>query len=185
MCELFAIPPTTFSRILINAEVALSLALKELREAAISWPSIETQAQWALATQAREPLVTGVFGFVDGKNLRVQEPSNADLQNAYYNGWLHCVFVTGVLCYGIDGTMIWGRHNCPGSWNDGEISRALQDKLNDTQQCGAGMKLASDSAFPANGRCAGKIITPIKAGDLDRLPPDCPYHLIVALACKQ
>ncbi|ETK73392.1 hypothetical protein L915_19671, partial [Phytophthora nicotianae] len=29
----------------------------------------------------------------------VQQPSNADLQNAMYNGWLHTVFVTGVICF--------------------------------------------------------------------------------------
>ena len=33
-------------------------------------------------------------------------------------GWLHCVFVTGVLLFGVDGTICWARHNCPGSWND-------------------------------------------------------------------
>ena len=40
----------------------------------------------ARATQAREPLVAGVFGFVDGKNFWVQQPSNANLENSQYNG---------------------------------------------------------------------------------------------------
>ena len=66
---------------------------------------------------------------MDGKNYRVQEPSNVDLQNAMYNGWLHTVFLTGVLCFGVDGTIIWGKHNCVGSWNDGDTSSELQLKL--------------------------------------------------------
>ncbi|KAE9065446.1 hypothetical protein PF010_g28199 [Phytophthora fragariae] len=35
-----------------------------------------------LLVEAREPLFKHTFGFIDGKNLRVQQPSNADLQNA-------------------------------------------------------------------------------------------------------
>ncbi|ETV73527.1 hypothetical protein H257_11652 [Aphanomyces astaci] len=141
--ELFGLAPSTFCRVLRRAEEALARTLRR------------------------------VFGFVDGKNLRVQEPSNVDLQNAQFNGWLHCVFVTGVLCYGVDGTLIWGRHNCPGSWNDGEMSRGLQDILADDTKVGPGMKVASDSAFPVGGRCAGRIITPLKEGDLERQPANC------------
>jgi hypothetical protein len=81
--------------------------------------------------------------------------------------------VTGVFCYGLDGTMIWGRHNCPGSWNDGEMSRALQLKLSDPAMVGPGMKLASDSAFPIRGDVEGRIVTPLKEGDLERVPPEC------------
>lgn len=29
------------------------------------------------------------------------------------------VKVPGVLCYGFDGTLIWGKHNRPESWNGG------------------------------------------------------------------
>ena len=86
MCELFAVPPATFSRILSNSEEALSIALREIPDAGIRWPSFEQQEQWADATEAREPRVKGVFAFVDGKNLPVQQPSSSDLQNAFYNG---------------------------------------------------------------------------------------------------
>ncbi|KAF0723448.1 hypothetical protein AaE_009872 [Aphanomyces astaci] len=143
-----------------------------MRDARISWPTKATQALWARKTQEREPLVSGVLAFVDGKNFGVQVPTNTDLQNAQYNGWLHSVFVSGVLCFGLDGTLIWGRHNCPGSWNDGEMSRRLQEILADNDKVGHGKKLASDSAFPVGGRCAGKIVTPLKEGDLERYPED-------------
>ncbi|ETV82889.1 hypothetical protein H257_04663 [Aphanomyces astaci] len=171
--ELFGLAPSTFCRVLRRAEEALARTLRRIPDALIRWPSKSGQAHWASKANEREPLVQGVFGFVDGKDLRVQEPSNVDLQNAQFNGWLHCVFVTGVLCYGLDGTLIWGRHNCPGSWNDGEMSRGLQDILADDTKVGPGMKVASDSAFPVGGRCAGRIITPLKEGDLERQPANC------------
>ncbi|KAF0702602.1 hypothetical protein AaE_015827 [Aphanomyces astaci] len=167
MQELFSLTPSTFARVLGRAEDALWRTLKSIPDASIRWPSKLKQAYWASKLNAREPLVHGVFAFVDGRNLRVQEPSNADLQNAHYNGWLHCVIVTGVLCYGLDGTLIWGRHNCPGSWNDGEMSRRLQDILSDDSKVGPGMFIASDSAFPVGGRCAAlqtmsDCITPLR-----------------------
>ncbi|KAF0709519.1 hypothetical protein AaE_012859 [Aphanomyces astaci] len=133
--------------------------------------------------QLAEPLVHGVLSFVDGKNLRVQEPSSTDLQNAMYNGWLHSVFDTGVLCLGLDGTLVWGRHNFPGSWNDGEMSRRLQKILADPTKTGVGMKVASDSAFPVSGRCAGRIVTPLKKWDLERHPPACRLGLKVMSDC--
>ncbi|ETV65047.1 hypothetical protein H257_18173 [Aphanomyces astaci] len=82
------IPPATYARVLAKAEKALSLALKAMPDAAICWPTFDQQVVWAQATEAREPLVTGVFAFVDGKNLPVREPSSSDLQNAQYNGCL-------------------------------------------------------------------------------------------------
>ncbi|KAG9413244.1 hypothetical protein AC1031_016262 [Aphanomyces cochlioides] len=181
--KLFGVAPSTFCRVLKNAEIALARALMKMRDADVRWPSKETQMLWASKTNAREPLVDGVFGFVDGKNFRVQTPSKRDLQNAQYNGWLHCVLVTGVLCFGLDGTPIWGRHNCPGSWNDGEVSRRLQELLSDPTKVGTGMKLAADSAFPVSGRCAGRIVSPIKEGDLNRQPDNCRYAMQVMSDC--
>ncbi|KUF99515.1 Crossover junction endonuclease [Phytophthora nicotianae] len=113
------------------------------------------------------------MGFVDGKNYRVQEPSDVDLQNAHYNGWLHSVLITGTLCYGCDGTLIWAKLNCPGSWNDGEMSFALQEKLADVRITVPGTGVAADTAFPASKGTRGRIVTPLKDGDLERAPERC------------
>ncbi|EGZ17970.1 hypothetical protein PHYSODRAFT_286010, partial [Phytophthora sojae] len=119
---LFCLPPSTLSRILCRAEEELSKALHGYAPARISWPSPTRQAELAKLVEAREPLLKYTFGFIDGKNFKVQQPSNADLQNAMYNGWLHSVFVTGTICFAADGCIIWSRHNCPGSWNDSDTS---------------------------------------------------------------
>lgn len=94
LVELFAVSPSTFSRVLKNAEIALSKALRVIPESFVQWPSIPIQQRWAELTNEREPLVEGVFGFVDGKNFRVQQPSDADLQNAMYNGTLLFIWPT-------------------------------------------------------------------------------------------
>ncbi|RHY69872.1 hypothetical protein DYB34_012958 [Aphanomyces astaci] len=109
----------------------------------------------------------------DGKSYRVKAPTAPDLQNAYYNGWLHCTFVTGTLLFGVDGTTVWGRHNFVGSWNDADTSSPLRAKLLDEKFTLRGHGVVSDSAFPVSGSMLGKIRTPLKDGDLDRASPEC------------
>jgi hypothetical protein len=87
-----------------------------------------------------------------------------------YNGWLHATLVTGVFCFAVDGTVIWGKHNVVGSWNDGEISRELQLKLMDPTKTLANHGLVADTAFPVAGELHGKIFTLLKEGELEEVP---------------
>ncbi|ETO63233.1 hypothetical protein F444_19048 [Phytophthora nicotianae P1976] len=178
LCELFGIPPATLSRVLKKAGAALDAALSELLDAQVRFPSKQQQRQWSRQVQAKKPLLEGVWGFVDGKNYRVQSPTDADLQNAHYNGRLHSVLVTGTLCYGVDGTLVWGRHNLPGSWNDGETSRQLQLRLADPLWTVEGCGVVADSAFPVSRALFGRIRTPLKDGDLERAHIECRLGLV-------
>ncbi|EGZ27539.1 hypothetical protein PHYSODRAFT_471803 [Phytophthora sojae] len=98
------------------------------------------------------------------KNCNVQIPTDRDTLNAYYNGWLHGVMLTGVLCYGFNGTLIWGKHNFPGSWNDGEMRYQLQRQLSDPAKTIEGGRCATDS----NAAMTNRIFTLLKDGDLER-----------------
>ncbi|KAG3094740.1 hypothetical protein PI125_g16465 [Phytophthora idaei] len=112
------------------------------------------------------------FGFIDGKNLRVQQPSNADLKNAMYNGWLHSAFVTGTICFAADGCVILCKHNCPGSWNESDTSLEFCMKLTDATYCpDERMNVVSDSAFPCSTAVTSRILTPLKGGELKRILP--------------
>ncbi|ETV87016.1 hypothetical protein H257_02027 [Aphanomyces astaci] len=62
--------------------------------------------EWGVLISRVEPLVRAVGGFLDGKNYPVKAPTAVDLQNTYYNGWLHSTFVTGMLLFGADGTIV-------------------------------------------------------------------------------
>lgn len=87
-----------FLRYLREGLEDLNLVLQAEPQARIAWPSHSRQREMGLAVNRRSStgLVTGRWGFVDGKNYRVQKPSAADVQNAYYNGWLHLTLVTGM-----------------------------------------------------------------------------------------
>ena len=170
LCRLFGIPPATLSRTLKKAEIALQKALRVIPEAAILWPSLDQQREWAQKVKDKNILIEGRWGFIDGKNYRVQKPSASDIQNACYNGWLHATLITGCFCFGVDGTLCWGKHNIVGSWNDGDISRPFQDKLLDDTINVPGHGVLSDSAFPVRNGLEGRIITPLKDGDLEKQP---------------
>ncbi|OWZ01523.1 hypothetical protein PHMEG_00027068 [Phytophthora megakarya] len=182
LCELFGVPPATLSRTMQDAEKALQAALRDIPEATVEWPSKEMQAEWADQVTQKENLLKGCFCVADGKNYPVQAPTHSDLQNAYYNGWLHSVKVTGVLCYGFDGTLIWGKHNFPGSWNDGEMSRQLQRVLADPVKTMDKGCCATDSAFPVSASSRMRMITPLKDGDLERASPECRLGLLAMSA---
>ena len=168
ICIQFGVPPATASRTLHKAELALQQALQELPDASIRWPTHQEQAMWAEWVAKREPLVVKKFAFIDGKNYRVLAPTAVEAQNAMYNGWLHATLVTGTICFGADGCIIWGKHNCPGSWNDGETSRRFRELLLDATYTLHDHGVLSDSAFPVSGALYDKIVTPLKKGDLDR-----------------
>ena len=71
MCELFSVTPATLARTIAEGEAALRLALDDVPDAGIRWPSIPEQRRFASATQRKKPLVTGVFGFFNGKKIYV------------------------------------------------------------------------------------------------------------------
>jgi len=80
-----------------------------------------------------------------------------------YNGWLHCVFVTNCACFSAAGLCVWAKLNYYGSWNDGEMSRGFRDKLK---------KPIKNTAFPVSEDMFGRIITPLKEGDIERASPE-------------
>ncbi len=91
LCFAFGVPPATMSRMLHKAQTAL---LKTFRNhfpyARSKWPTKEEQEYFANLVSAQYPLIKGRWGFIDGKNYKVQKPSSADLQNAMYNGLAAC-----------------------------------------------------------------------------------------------
>lgn len=168
LCVQFGVPPSTAARTLQKAEAAMEKALKDVPDARIRWPTFQEQQEWAMWVAVREPRVTKKFAFIDGKNYKVLAPTSVDEQNTMYNGWLHATLVTGTFCFGADGCIIWGKHNCPGSWNDGETSRQFREKLLDENKTLQDYGVLSDSAFPVSGAMYNRIVTPLKNGDLER-----------------
>ena len=75
------------------------------------------------------------------------------------NDLLHAVFVTGCICFMVDGCIVWYHHN---GWNNGENSRRLVKMLAQDDVNLPGYGRLSDSAFPVSGAMFGGIVTPQK-----------------------
>lgn len=59
------------------------------------------------------------------------------------------------------------------------MSRRLQARLADRARTLSSGCCATDSAFPVSNEMTGKIITPLKDGDLEKASPPCRPGLIV------
>ena len=93
------------------------------KDCRVIWPKHGDQEKLAQLTQEREPLLDGMWGFVDGLNLQIRNPGDDDVQNAYYNGWLGYTAASAVIIWRADGLIGFFNGNYPGSWHDG-ASRA-------------------------------------------------------------
>lgn len=89
----FCTPPSTLQRNLEAAEEALHECLQSVPDAAIKWPTFQQQRKWAALVEAKEPLIKGCWGFIDGKNYHVAKPGSSDIQNAYYNGMFNKIWL--------------------------------------------------------------------------------------------
>lgn len=162
--------PRRVCDVIARAEPLLQAVLRSFPDARIEWPSLADQREAAARIASVYPFVPGRFGFVDGKNLRVLQPSNVDKQNSMYNGWLHSCFVTGILVFDANGILVYCKHNCPGSWNDGDMCVDMCYKLLDPTKTADGHGLCADTAFPVGKELKRRIVSPLKEGELERYP---------------
>ncbi|CAO3600926.1 unnamed protein product [Absidia cylindrospora] len=143
----------------------------------IAWPSPRKMQRFndmilANTECDNEPeVLDGVFGFVDGLNLPIQEPSDEAEQNAYYNGWKSACYASQVIVFTPDGCICYVRSNCPGSWHDAEIAVKLyQDLL--LPRCPPPFRLFADSGFPCSGEYAEKILRVPKKSEVKNMVVD-------------
>jgi hypothetical protein len=50
--------------------------------------------------------------------------------------------------------------------------------LTDSALMAVGACVAADSAFPVSNECFGRIVTPLKEGDIDRASEECRFAMV-------
>lgn len=132
LCETFGLTPAACSRLIWRGLRAMQRAFQEnaVPSAVIRWPSPAQMEAYSQQIINRHPLLAPhrPFAFIDGLRLPMFSPGDDPIiQNAYYSGKEKCCCVGNVICFAPDGTIIWWRGNCPGSWHDITIaSRFLE-----------------------------------------------------------
>jgi DDE superfamily endonuclease len=126
----------------------LFLVLKDHEHARVEIPDDDTIEALKHAVTARHDLLTDVYCVADGLKLHFEQHSDLDEQSMYYNGWHHCHYVTNLIVFSIDGRIISGVLNAPGSLHDstlaewGGVYERLEEVFNRT-----GGVCCVDSAF--------------------------------------
>lgn len=166
LCGMFGLVPSTVS---VWIDYGLTVLLRVLRdktvpEFRVAWPTVaEMDASYKLLRCNRPNgcLLPDVFGVVDGGRMLCADYSDADLQNAYYEGYTGNVEVTNIFVFNFFGEIIHAGINYPGSWHDSKVvlaSGLLLDSLSDAKTP-RGRAILGDSAFVVKSRVIhGKII---------------------------
>ncbi|KDO35469.1 hypothetical protein SPRG_00316 [Saprolegnia parasitica CBS 223.65] len=162
LCEHFGVKMSTLSRVFAKAEAALALALADLPNAAMVWPTQPALQRFAAAT-----VVRGVVGLVDVCTLAVQAPTVADrrrCEGTAEAAWLECDAVWGMMIVGLDGTLLWYKHNLPGFWDiDFEVYQEVERQA--AQKLPAHHILVAPATFPVTSESDGHIVTPLASDD--------------------
>lgn len=143
----------------------LSVVLASMEESQVRWPSEEEISQWAEMVQRTQPALKGCWGFVDGLNIAIQEPSDPLLQNAYYNGWLGGCYCSQLFVFNPLSEIVWAHINAPGSWHDSTLAANLYRKLAEVPR---GLCIAADCAFSVQGEADFRIIKPLTKSQLQK-----------------
>jgi hypothetical protein len=101
----------------------LLLLLKDNEDARVAVPSDDTIKALKEAVAARHDLLTDVYCVADdGLKLHFEQHHDLDEQSMYYNGWHHCHYISNLLVFSIDGRIIGGLLNAPGSLHDSTLA---------------------------------------------------------------
>jgi hypothetical protein len=102
---IFAVIPSTASRYLHFSLRILLETLRNIREGRIAWPSAAEFAENEQLITNHHSRLIGAVGSCDGLKLPVQVSSDARIENATYNGWLHEHFISNVFVFNPTGKL--------------------------------------------------------------------------------
>jgi hypothetical protein len=74
--------------------------------ARICWPQGDEFHELSQLVSDRHPLLSGVFGSIDGLNIPVQVSADVEVENATYNGWLHGHYISSVIAFSSRGASV-------------------------------------------------------------------------------
>jgi hypothetical protein len=71
----------------------------------VTIPSADEIESFIAAFAERHPLLNNCWAMMDGLKLYLQQAGNQEIQERFYNGWVHDHYVTAVFCFCPDGTI--------------------------------------------------------------------------------
>ncbi len=111
-------------------------------------PSVDEIESFKGAFAERHPLLNDCWATMDGLKLYLQQAGSGEIQERFYNGWMHDHYVTSKFCFCPDGTIPIALFNVPGSVHDSKVEELgkTYQKLEQVYETMGG-KCCVDSAF--------------------------------------
>jgi hypothetical protein len=128
----------TYTNLFIHLRFGVHLFEKTFRDdllVRVSIPSMEEIDSFKAAFAARHPLLIDCWATMDNLKLYLQQSRKGDIQERYYNGWMHDHYATSIFCICLDGRIPIAFFNIPGLVHDcqvaefGNIDGKLEDIL--------------------------------------------------------
>ena len=107
---------------LLFSRRVLLFVLMKITEAQVSFPTETEILEYVAAISAKYPILTNIWGAVDGIKMLLQESGDFIIQNMYYNGWTHSHYISSIYMFAPDGHIRICSLNSPGCWHDSHQS---------------------------------------------------------------
>ena len=149
----FGVTHSVLSAFLRYSIKLLYKVLKEEPSARVVIPSDEEIREYQENISSNFPVLDGTWCVVDGLKIKIQKSGDEEIQNAYYNGWLHSHFIGCIFVFAPSGVIVSCIVNAPGSWHDSYIAEngGLYETLRNVYSNTGGIAVV-DSAF-SKKRC--------------------------------
>ena len=116
--------------------------------ARVAMPSEDELLSYVSAISAKYPILTDVWGAMDGLKIHLHASTDGAVQNRFYNGWLHSHFICSLFLFSPDGRVRATYFNAPGTMHDSTMAEwsgvcdALDGIYNQYR-----LRIVADSAF--------------------------------------
>lgn len=147
--------------------------VRDLSEAQVRMPSLGDIDFCKSRVVEKYPTLVDVWFTMDGLKLPIEKPTDFEMQQRFYNGWVHGHYIGNVLVFSSDGRIVACSLNNIGNMHDSEIAviGGIYAKL-DEQWLRSRGKGVVDSAFNTgayNQLIKSGHVLPTNASDLQRV----------------
>ena len=119
---MFGVTGTPISKWIVFGRRVLVRVLQKHPHSCVCFPHSDVTATMMQAVHDRHPHLPFVAFTANGVKLYIESAGLPATQMMFYNGWTHDTYVSCVLVFAMNGTIVVAGINAPGAWHDSTIA---------------------------------------------------------------